>query len=93
MASRIGDFRRKIALGQYEVTSHADEEMEIDDFTLDDLKSAVYGGRIVRMQRHRGHSRKYLIEGKAVDGRPLRLVCRPSDSGRLRIITIFAVRA
>ncbi|MCK4341541.1 MAG: hypothetical protein KAY37_07460 [Phycisphaerae bacterium] len=47
MGSRIGEFRRKVALGQYELTGHAK------------------------------------------DGRRIRLICRLTELGRLRIITVF----
>ncbi|MFH1108524.1 MAG: hypothetical protein V1790_04900 [Planctomycetota bacterium] len=53
MGSKIGEFRRKVAFGAYELTGHAKDEME-------------------------------------EDGRRLRLVCRLLESGRLRVITVFA---
>ena len=90
MASRIGDFRRKVALGQYELTGHAKDEMEQDGFTIADVKIAVLSGRIIMTQRHARQRRKFVIAGKALDGRELRLVCRLTETGRLRIITVFA---
>jgi len=91
MASRIGDFRRKVALGEYELTGHAKQEMEQDGFTIFDVKSAVFSGRIVSVQRHGRVRRKHVIQGTACDGRALQAVCRVTESGRLRIITVFAV--
>jgi hypothetical protein len=52
---RMADFRRKVALGEYELTHHAKDEMEQDGFTIQDVKAAVYSGRIVAMQR-KGHA-------------------------------------
>lgn len=63
MGSRIGQFRRKIALGQYELTSHAKEELEQDDFTIEDVKSAIYSGIITGRQRHEQGVTKYLVVG------------------------------
>ena len=91
MVSRIGDFRRKVAFGHYELTGHAKDEMECDGFTIRDVKSAIYSGRVVRMQRHGREPRKFVVAGRTDDGRPLRLICRLTASGRLRIITVFAV--
>ncbi len=91
MGSRIGHLRRKVALGDYELTGHAREEMEQDGFTIRDVKSAIYSGRIVVTQRHARGRRKSVVTGHAEDGRALRLVCRLTPSGRLRIITVFAV--
>ena len=91
MGSRIADFRRKVAFGHYELTGHAKTEMEHDGFTIRDVKSVIYSGRIVGTQRHGRRRRKHVVAGRAEDGRRLRLICRFTDSGRLRIITVFAV--
>jgi hypothetical protein len=91
MPARIGDFRRKIALGLYELSGHAKEEMENDGFTIVDCKSAVYSGKVVATQRHGPGRTKQVIEGQALDGRSLHLICRLTESGKLRIITIFEV--
>jgi len=41
MASRIGILRRKVALGQYELTDHAKQGMEQDGFTIGDVKAGA----------------------------------------------------
>ena len=87
--AQIGDLRRKIALGQYELTGHAKEEMEDDEFTIEDVKTAIYSGRIIARQRHGPGLRKLGVRGRAADGRELCLVCRLTESGLLRIITVF----
>ncbi|QOJ17591.1 MAG: DUF4258 domain-containing protein [Phycisphaeraceae bacterium] len=92
MSSRINVFRRKVALGHYELTGHAKSEMEQDGFTIEDIKSAIYTGRIAAVQRHGRGRRKDVVHGKGVDGRGIRLVCRLTELGRLRIITVFAAR-
>jgi len=92
VASRIQLFRRKIALGEYELTGHAKEEMEQDWLTIADVKAAIYNGRIVRTQRHGTSRRKDIVEGRSMDERRMRLVCRLTESRLLRIITIFAVK-
>ncbi len=90
MGSSIAAIRRKIAFGHYELTSHAKEEMEADGFSVLDVKSAVYSGRIVATQRHARGRRKFVVTGRAGDGRSLSLVCRMTQSGRVRVITVFA---
>ena len=89
MASRMVDFRRKVALGHYELTGHAKDEMEQDGFTIRDIKTAVYSGRIVATQRQGRGRRKYRVRGRSEDQRDLTLVCRLTESGRLRVITVF----
>lgn len=88
MAPRIVTLRRKLATGQYELTHHAKEEMEQDGFLLEDVKRAIYGGRIVRAQRDK-RGKKYTVSGTATDGRGIRVVCRLTPLGRLRIITVY----
>ena len=90
MGSRINEFRRKVAFGHYELTGHAKDEMEQDGFTIADVKSAIYSGRIVATQRHGRGPRKCIVSGRSTDGRAVNLVCRLTESGILRIITVFA---
>jgi len=91
MASRINLFRRKVAAGQYELTGHANSEMEQDGFTVLDVKSCIYSDGVVSTQRHGSSPRKDVVEGKSSDERRLRVICRLTGLGRLRIITVFAV--
>ncbi|MFH0983375.1 MAG: DUF4258 domain-containing protein [Planctomycetota bacterium] len=92
MASRMLDFRRKVALGQYELTGHAKQEMEQDGFTIRDIKAAIHSGRIVTTQRHGRGRRKYVVRGNSADQRGLVLVCRLTEMRRLRIVTVFEVQ-
>ena len=87
--AKIDDLRRKIALGLYELTSRAKLEMQADDFSLKDVKQGIYSGRIVERQREPTTSTKYCVSGKATDGRRLRIICRLTGLGYLRIITVF----
>lgn len=90
MGTKINEFRRKIAFGLYELTSHAKDEMEQDGFTISDVKSAIYSGKIVGVQRHGRGRRKMVVSGRSTDGRTMNLVCRLTESGVLRVITVFA---
>lgn len=90
MGSVMGQLRRKVAFGDYELTGHAKDEMEQDGFTIQDVKSAIYNGRITARQRHGSARRKFVVSGRARDGRGLHVVCRFTDSGRVRVITVFA---
>lgn len=90
MASLIGQYRRKVALGLLELTQHAKDEMEADGFGVADVKSAIYTGRVTRRQRHDAGVRKCVVRGRARDGRTLCVVVRLTELGRLRAITVFA---
>lgn len=90
MGSRIATLRQKVAFGHFELTGHAKDEMEQDGFTVADVKSAIYSGRIVAVQRHGRGTRKLVVAGRTEARRRLRLVCRLTETGRLRVITVFA---
>ena len=88
----IDRIREKVRRGQYVLTFHAIEEMTDEGFEESDFEQAVLTGRIVRRQRDRIGRRKYTVEGVAQDRRPLRAVCRFSDTGELVVvITVFEV--
>ena len=75
------------------MTGHAKDEMEQKSFTISDVKAAVYDGKILMIQRHGPGPRKYVVRGRAQDGRELDVVCRLTGLRRLRIITVFSVRS
>lgn len=88
MASRMAVLRQKVATGRYELTHHAKDEMEQDGLVLDDIKRAIYGGSIVRTQRDT-RGRRDTVAGDTADGRHVRVICRTTSLGRLRIITVY----
>lgn len=60
------------------------------DSRLEDFEQAMLTGQIVRRQKDRLGRRKYTVEGAALDKKPLRAVCRFSDTGdSLVVITIY----
>lgn len=72
----------------YQLTDHALESMDEGGLTLNDLLSCLDTGRL---RRSWPRQRKYEIEGRAVDGRPTRVVARLLEGGRVRIITIYEI--
>ncbi len=87
--AKIDDLRRKIALGLYELTSHAKLEMQADNFSIKDIRQGIYSGRVVERQRDPSTSTKYCVSGRAADRRKIGIVCRLTALGYLRIITVF----
>jgi hypothetical protein len=91
MPSRIAILRRKVDLGEYELTAHAKDEMEQDGFTIQDVKSAIRSGRIITVRRDRFGRRVFGVVGTAEDARRLHVVSRLTEvEKRVRIITVFA---
>ncbi len=68
MGSKINEFRRKIAFGQYELTGHAKEEMEQDGFTIADVKNAIYSGRIAELSGMGASAGSLLYQAKQPTG-------------------------
>ena len=74
---------------RYQVTDHAMEALDDDRLTVSDLICGVGTGRI---RKSWAGARKYEIEGRAIDGRLIRIVIRLIDSEMMRIITVYEVR-
>ncbi len=72
--------------GEYALSGHAENEMADDDFTDEDLESAILNGVIVRRERDNIGRPKYVIEGTARDGRGLTAVAQPFQTRQLVLI-------
>ena len=90
MASLLARLRSKISQGRYEVSGHAERELENDGFEMADLRAGMASGRIAARQRDakRGHL-KYVIKGTATDERAIAIVCRLMSSENVLIITVY----
>jgi len=90
MAGQIELIREKIRGGYYELTRHAEEEKEADNFEAVDIETAILNGKIVKRFTHDPRGVRYLIRGNTIDGKEVHIVCRFLKSGKLRIITVYA---
>ena len=85
----MGTLRQIQALvrnGLYYLTEHADSEATADGFTIYDVEHALLTGKIRRTWPRAG---KYEVVGSATDGRALGVVCRITQTGKLRVITVY----
>ena len=73
----------------YQFTDHALESMDEDDFTLNDVLSCLSKGKVRRTWKRQ---RKHEVEGRSVDGRPMRVVARLTKPQMVRIITVYEVK-
>jgi hypothetical protein len=80
---QIQAFVRK---GDYILSIHVENELENDDFTEQDLESAILNGEIIRRERDAIGRPKYIIEGTALDGRGLTAVVQPFQARQLVVI-------
>jgi len=70
----LQQIRTLVRDGEYALSIHAENELADDDFTDEDLESAILNGEIVRRERDSIGRPKYVIEGAVVDGRGLTAV-------------------
>ncbi|MCX7044485.1 MAG: DUF4258 domain-containing protein [Candidatus Sumerlaeota bacterium] len=82
--------REKILNREYYLSAHAEEEMIADDFQRKDVEKAILQGFIERKLTHDPRGTRYRIEGCALDGRLMQVVCRFKEDGNLVIITVYA---
>ena len=84
--SRIGQIQILVRNGLYYLTEHADDEAAADDFDVYDVEQGILTGRIRRAWPKEG---KYEVVGSALDGRPLGVVCRITQAGKVHVITVY----
>lgn len=87
--SKIGQIQELVRNGLYYLTEHADDEAMADGFDIYDVEHGILTGRIRRVWPREG---KYEIVGSALDGRPIGAVCRITQTGKIRVITVYEDR-
>ena len=88
----IRQVRQLVLERRYVVTLHAYDEMAANSLSLWDVESALLNGEILEQQRDRQSAElKYRIGGRSLDGRSLEVVAKIGPTGRLVIITVYAV--
>ncbi len=87
--SVLGRIQDAIRSEQYELSVHAFEEAEDDDFWVVDIENAILNGSIVKKYTHDPRGTRYAVRGPALDGRKLISVCRFCERTGLLILTVF----
>ncbi len=87
--SKIGQIRALVRNGLYYLTEHADDEAIADGFDVYDIEFATMNGKIRRSWPTSG---KYEIVGSSLDGHPMGIVCRITETGKVRVITVYEDR-
>ena len=88
----IDRIREKIRLCQYDMSSHAMEEMAEDLLTILDVEEAVLSGQVIRVEKDDPRGTKYVVVGMALDRQTsVGVVGRFATNGRYLIITVYEV--
>lgn len=88
----LNRMRRLIVQRRYVVTTHAYDEIAADDLAIWDVESVILTGKIVERQRDRATSEnKYRLKGKALDGSEVEVLVKFGVTGKLVVITVYAL--
>ncbi len=91
MRGLLQRLRQKVIDRAYYLSSHADEEMRDDQLERSDIENAILQGRIQKRLTRDPRGVRYRLEGPALDGRIIHVVCRLDENDELRIITVYAL--
>jgi len=62
-----------------------------DELERRDIENAILGGQIEKKMTGDVRGTRYRIEGPAMDGRPIHVLCRFKENANLIIITVYAL--
>lgn len=65
--------------------------MANDDLIFADIEAAIASGRIRRRFTRDPRGTRYEVVGTATDGRHIAVVCRVKETGKLLLITTYAL--
>ncbi len=76
----------------YFLSSHAEEEMLDDDLERKDIENAILNGSMDKKLTQDVRGTRYRIEGPAMDGRLIHVLCRFNEFANLIIIiTVYSL--
>jgi len=87
--SKIAQIQTLVRNGLYYLTEHADDEAAADGFDIYDVEQGILAGKIRRTWPKEG---KYEVVGSALDGRRIGIICRITQTGKVRVITVYEDR-
>ncbi len=84
--SRIAEIQAMVRNGLYYLTEHADDEAMQDGFDIYDIENGILSGKI---RKTWPKEEKFEVIGKTLDGRAIGTVCRLTQGGKIRVITVY----
>lgn len=89
--STLNKIRNKIVSRDYYLSSHVEEEMLDDKLDRTDIENAIQKGRVEKRLTKDIRGTRYRIEGPAIDGRLIHVICRFKENANLVIITTYTI--
>jgi len=84
--------KRNIIDREYYLSSHTEIELVEDNLTRHDVENAILEGFLDKELTHDLRGTRYRIEGPALDGREIHVICRFLEEKQLLIITAYELR-
>lgn len=84
----IEEIRDKAKKEEFVLTYHAHEERQAESINIEDIKTALINGEIIEGYPEDKRGESCLILGYA-NVRPIHIVCGKSESGWIKIITVY----
>ena len=84
--SRIAEIQALVRNGLYYLTGHADDEAMQDGFDIYDIENGILSGKTRKTWPKEG---KLEVIGKSLDGRTIGIICRLTQGGKVRVITVY----
>ncbi len=75
--------------GLYYLTEHADEEAIDDGLDIYDIEYCLLNGSVYQDWPD---EEKYEVVGPATNGQSIGVICRITAGGKVRVITVYAIR-
>jgi Domain of unknown function (DUF4258) len=91
MPGILQHLRQRIVDRAYYLSSHAEEEMRDDDLERADIENAILKGRVQKKLALDPRGPRYRLQGPALDGRAIQVICRLDENDQLRLITVYTV--
>ena len=87
--SKVGQIQALVRNGLYYLTEHAHDEAVADGLDVYDVEQGILTGKIRRTWPKDG---KCEVDGLSLDGRRIGVVCRITQGGKVRVITVYEDR-
>lgn len=83
---KIAQIQALVRNGLYYLTEQAYDEAVTDGFDIYDVEQGILTGKTRRTWPKEG---KYEVVGSALDGRRIGIICRITQAGKVRVITVY----
>lgn len=87
----IEKIRQKIRERDYFLSSHAEDEMAEDRLERIDVERAILEGSVEKKLTNDPRGTRYRIQGPAIDGRLIHVICRFREVDCMIIVTVYAI--